>query len=291
MFRALLPSVYRSLLAGPALISNTAACCTCGSQAASSSTQQVWSAAAAAAAAAPFSTASSATLAAASSSGSSSSSRAADTASTSASSSSSSNARWFGRNSWGRQRLPSTPHINAPLAAPWVPTSQLTKRKTYQKRARFLIQVRGLIWCCEGEGRRVLTRLLGVGVCPAAPAFVAAALAAAAAAEHASTSCAGGVQLLQQSLSATTQQRSAVCIMNLKSWLHLCPSMQPNKATRSHPRDQTHSTPPTTGPRGGAAGAVSSGQEAPTLQCWRHSGGHHGEEWECGVLECACVWQ
>eukprot|EP00878_Enallax_costatus_P009749 GHUV01010181.1.p1 GENE.GHUV01010181.1~~GHUV01010181.1.p1 ORF type:complete len:200 (+),score=32.30 GHUV01010181.1:101-700(+) len=30
---------------------------------------------------------------------------------------------------------------NAPLADPWTPTSQLIKRKTYQKRSRFLIQM------------------------------------------------------------------------------------------------------------------------------------------------------
>jgi hypothetical protein len=34
---------------------------------------------------------------------------------------------------------------NAPLAAPWTPTSMLIKRKTYQKRSRFLIQVCGQI--------------------------------------------------------------------------------------------------------------------------------------------------
>lgn len=28
---------------------------------------------------------------------------------------------------------------NAPLAAPWTPTSMLVKRKTYQKRSRFLM--------------------------------------------------------------------------------------------------------------------------------------------------------
>lgn len=58
---------------------------------------------------------------------------------------------------------------NAPLADPWTPTSQLVKRKTYQKRSRFLIQVGGqpllqqqlyapqLLACCHWTVDHVLS--------------------------------------------------------------------------------------------------------------------------------------
>ncbi len=50
---------------------------------------------------------------------------------------------------------------NAPLADPWTFTSQLIKRKTYQKRCRHLIQVTGLLHSeCTARARHASCRII-----------------------------------------------------------------------------------------------------------------------------------